>query len=326
MNKNTENDNQRPRWGMWFVIILLLVVIIAVAWWVWPGDEEHLTTPTATETQGTMTMPSPTVSATTEPSQTASPTIEPSSTATATITVPPEMFQPMTYEVVNAFPHDPEAFTQGLIYLDGYLYESTGLYGESSLRKVELETGEVLQQVDLSSEYFAEGLTAWEDTLLQITWRENTGFVYDLEDFSLLDQFSYSTEGWGLTQDDQQLIMSDGTPTLYFLDPATFEVIGSVTVTYQGETVERLNELEYFDGQVFANIWQTDYIVRIDPASGEVLGWIDLGGILPQDLRTATTDVLNGIAYDQEGDRLFITGKFWPRLYEIRLVPASSGE
>ncbi|MBW6467458.1 MAG: glutaminyl-peptide cyclotransferase [Brevefilum sp.] len=227
----------------------------------------------------------------------------------------------MTYEVVNAYPHDPGAFTQGLIYHSGYLYESTGLYGQSSLRKVELETGTVLQQVDLSPEYFGEGLTLWEDTLVQITWREGTGFIYKLEDFSLSRQFTYPTEGWGLTHDGEWLIMSDGSHFLYFLDPDGLHVVRQVEVTYQGQPVERLNELEFIHDEVYANIWLTDDIVRIDPGSGEVLGWIDLSGILPEELRTPATDVLNGIAYDIDGDRLFITGKNWPLLYEIRLVP-----
>ncbi len=234
----------------------------------------------------------------------------------------PEVLSPyMTFEVVNTYPHDPQAFTQGLLYHEGYLYESTGLYGESSLRKVALETGEVLLQVDLPPNYFGEGLTLWEDTLLQLTWREETGFIYDLEDFSLLGRFTYATEGWGLTHDGSHLIMSDGSATLFFLDPGSFQVVGDVTVTYQGQSVERLNELEYINGEVYANIWLTDDIVRIDPKTGEVVGWIDLAGILPDALRIPTTDVLNGIAYDPEGARLFVTGKNWPQLYEIRLVP-----
>jgi glutaminyl-peptide cyclotransferase len=235
----------------------------------------------------------------------------------------PETLSPyMTYEVVNAYPHDPAAFTQGLIYHDGYLYESTGLYGESSLRVVELETGKVLQQVDLLPQYFGEGLTLWEDTLVQVTWREGTGFVYGLDTFSLFRQFTYPTEGWGLTHDGERLIMSDGSHRLYFLDPEGLQIVSQVEVIYQGQPVERLNELEYIQGEVYANIWLTDEIVRIDPATGIVQGWIDLRGILPEELRTPATDVLNGIAYDIEGDRLFVTGKFWPLLFEIRLVPA----
>jgi glutamine cyclotransferase len=237
---------------------------------------------------------------------------------------PTEAFTPvMTYEVLNVFPHDPQAFTQGLIYHEGYLYESTGLYGESSLRQVQLETGEVLRKIDLSEEYFAEGLALYEDRLFQLTWHERTGFIYGLDDFSLLDQFDYQTEGWGLTHDGEHLIMSDGTNNLYFLDLNTLQITETVEVTFMGEEIVRLNELEYIRGEIYANIWQTDKIVRIDPTTGEVLGWIDLRGILPEELRTSETDVLNGIAYDPESGRLFVTGKLWPELYEIRLLPSA---
>jgi glutamine cyclotransferase len=237
---------------------------------------------------------------------------------------PTEAFTPvMTYEVLNVFPHDPQAFTQGLIYHEGYLYESTGLYGESSLRQVQLETGEVLRKIDLSEEYFAEGLALYEDRLFQLTWHERTGFIYGLDDFSLLDQFDYQTEGWGLTHDGEHLIMSDGTNNLYFLDPNTLQITETIEVTFVGEEIVRLNELEYIRGEIYANIWQTDKIVRIDPTTGEVLGWIDLRGILPEELRTSETDVLNGIAYDPESGRLFVTGKLWPELYEIRLLPSA---
>ncbi len=236
----------------------------------------------------------------------------------------PETFEPlMTYEVIAVYPHDPVAFTQGLIYREGYLYESTGRYGESSIRKVALASGQVLKQVNLASDYFGEGLTDWGNELIQLTWREGVGFIYDIEDFSLLGSFELLTEGWGLTQDGEQLIMSDGSSSLFFLDPETFEVAGRVQVTDQGKEIDQLNELEYIRGQVFANIWQTDDIVRIDPHTGEVLGWIDLSGILPEDARGEITDVLNGIAYDPQEDRLFVTGKYWPNLYEIRLIPAS---
>lgn len=237
--------------------------------------------------------------------------------------VPSNLEPRMTYEVVNTYPHDPNAFTQGLIYLDGFLYESTGLYGESSLRKVVLETGEILQQVDLPPAYFAEGLTAWEDLLVQLTWREETGFIYDQADFILQGQFSYPTEGWGLTHDGERLIMSDGSDALFFLDPETYEITGSVDVAWQGDPVYRLNELEFIWGEVYANVWQTEDIIRINPNSGEVTGWIDMRGILPAEERTPETDVLNGIAYDPEGDRLFITGKLWPLVFEVALVPVS---
>jgi len=235
--------------------------------------------------------------------------------------IPPEMAQHMTYEVIQTYPHDPGAFTQGLVYHDGYLYESTGLYGASSLRKVSLETGAILRQVDLPPDTFGEGLALWGDRLLQLTWRENRGFIYALDDFSLLDEFAYPMEGWGLTQDGKRLILSDGTHRLYFLDPVSLTVIRQVEVTDGGVPIIHLNELEYINGEVFANIWLTDDIVRIDPSSGEVLGWIDLRDILPAEMRTPDTDVLNGIAYDHENNHLFVTGKHWPLLFEIRLVP-----
>ena len=226
----------------------------------------------------------------------------------------------LTYEIVNVYPHDPEAFTQGLVYHQGYLYESTGLYGRSSLRKVELETGIVLKQVDLPEQYFGEGLTLWGSTLLQLTWRENTGFIYNVDDFRLFGTFDYDTEGWGLTHDGTSLIMSDGSNRLFFLDPKTFDGIRQIEVNDQGKPITQLNELEYIRGEVVANIWQTDKIVRIDPATGEVKGWIDMAGILPDEYRQVETDVLNGIAYDPESERLFVTGKNWPLLFEIRLV------
>lgn len=237
----------------------------------------------------------------------------------------PQVLTPrMTYEVIHIYPHDHDAFTQGLIYVDGYLYESTGLYGKSSLRKVDLETGAVLAQTDLPPQFFAEGMTDWEENLVQLTWREGTGFVYDRSELRLTDEFRYATEGWGLTQDGTRLILSDGTDQLYFLDSVSFEVMGAVDVTWQGAGVQRLNELEWVRGEIFANIWQTDDLVRIDPASGVVKGWIDLSGLLPASEHTVRTDVLNGIAYDPDTDRLFVTGKRWPYLYEIRLVPADA--
>ena len=235
--------------------------------------------------------------------------------------IPREMTGRMTYEVVQAYDHDPLSFTQGLVFEDGIFYESAGLYGQSSLRKVDLATGEVLQQVDLPAVYFAEGLTAWGAQLIQLTWQEHSGFIYDKDSFSQIGAFEYATEGWGLTQDGERLIMSDGSSTLFFLDPETFEVLDTVTVTDQGREIVNLNELEWIRGEVFANIWQTDAIVRIDPETGEVLGWIDLGGLLPAEERSPETNVLNGIAFDPQANRLFVTGKLWPRLYEIRLVP-----
>ena len=240
--------------------------------------------------------------------------------------IPLEMEPQMTYEVLNAFPHDSDSFTQGLIFLDGVLFESSGLYGESTLRMVDLESGDVQRIVSLPSEVFGEGLTDWGDTLVQFTWREGVGYVYDREDFSLLTQFGYVTEGWGLTQDGENLIMSDGSATLFFLNPDTYSVISTIEVLDDDSPVTRLNELEYIQGEIFANIWQTDTIVRIDPETGAVNGWIDLSGLLPEAERTPETNVLNGIAYDPETDRLFVTGKLWPKLYEIRLVPIGTGD
>jgi glutaminyl-peptide cyclotransferase len=226
-----------------------------------------------------------------------------------------------TYEIVNQFPHDPEAFTQGLVYEDEWLYESTGLYGRSSLRRVDLETGEVVQIFSLPDQYFGEGLTIWEDRIIQLTWRENTGFIYDKERFELLDTFTYPTEGWGLTHDGQQLIMSDGSDTLYFLDPNTFAENGRIQVRDErGNPVVRLNEMAYIEGEVYANVWMTNRIVRIDPATGYVTGWIDLSGILDGVPLTGPVDVLNGVAYDAENGRIFVTGKLYPRLFEIKLI------
>jgi glutaminyl-peptide cyclotransferase len=223
------------------------------------------------------------------------------------------------YSVQHAYPHDPAAFTQGLEYLNGNLYESTGLNGRSSIRKVKLETGAVLQQRAVSRDYFGEGLTIWKSTLIELTWQSQVAFVYDRDTFEPRRMFSYPGEGWGLTHDATNLIMSDGTADLRFLDPETFKERRRVTVTDGGRPVPRLNELEYVKGQVFANIWTTDDIVRIDPVSGRVLGRIDLRGLLADS--PTPTDVLNGIAYDQAGDRLFVTGKLWPKLFEIKTRP-----
>jgi glutaminyl-peptide cyclotransferase len=226
-----------------------------------------------------------------------------------------------TYNVNNVFPHDRQASTQGLVYEDGFLYESTGLHGRSSLRQVELETGNILQFHALPDDYFGEGLTLYGDRLIQLTWFSRLGFVYDKESFALLRTFAYPTEGWGLTHDGQRLIMSDGSATLYFLDPDTLTQVGLVPVTVGGMPVTGLNELEYIQGSVYANIWRTDRVARIDPGSGEITAWIDLSGLLgPEDL-DQPVGVLNGIAYDPEGERLFVTGKLWPKIFEIELVP-----
>jgi glutamine cyclotransferase len=224
------------------------------------------------------------------------------------------------YEVVRTYPHDPNAFTEGLFLRDGFLYESTGLEGASSIRKIVLETGSVENERSISSRYFGEGIIDWKDRLIQLTWKTQIGFVYDFDDFETRGEFSYAGEGWALTRDDKRIIMSDGTSRLRFLDPETLKETGGVTVTDEGRPVDQLNELEWVKGEIYANIWQTDRIARIDPVSGKVKGWIDLTGLLPEADR-ANADVLNGIAYDAKADRLIVTGKLWPRLYEIRLVP-----
>lgn len=222
------------------------------------------------------------------------------------------------YTVVNSYPHDPQAFTQGLIFRDGVLFESTGLNGQSSLRKVRLETGEVLQRQSVDSRYFAEGLTDWNNRLIQLTYTTKIGFVYDLATFTLQRTFDYAGQGWGLTRDQKRLIMSDGTAALRFLDPETLRETGRVTVTDNGKPIENLNELEWVKGEVFANVWLTDRIAIISPDKGRVTGWLDLQGIRGP-MRSGSDDVLNGIAYDAARDRLFVTGKLWPRLFEIRI-------
>ena len=216
------------------------------------------------------------------------------------------------YRVVRAYPHDPGAFTQGLIYLDGYLYESTGLNGRSSLRMTDLTTGKVLQKQPVASQYFAEGMTNFAGKLYQLTWQNGKAFVYDRFSFKLLREHTYTGEGWGLTNDGKRLILSDGTAQLRFIDPQTFAVTSKITVTDQGRPVDRLNELEYVRGEILANVWQTELIARISPTTGKVLGWIDLTGLLSQ-AEMQGVDVLNGIAYDAKQDRLFVTGKLCPR-------------
>lgn len=224
------------------------------------------------------------------------------------------------YRVVAEHPHDPEAFTQGLVLEEGVLFESTGLYGQSSLRRVDLSTGTVLQRHDLPDELFGEGIALHDDGIIQLTWQARTGFVYDRETFALEREFTYDTEGWGLTHDGSRLVMSDGTARLHFVDPETLEILSDVPVTWRGEPVDRLNELEFVDGHVLANVWLTDRIAVIDPGTGEVEAWIDLAGLLPAEER-ADAGVLNGIAFDAGSRRLFVTGKLWPRLFEIELVP-----
>lgn len=221
--------------------------------------------------------------------------------------------------VVARYPHDPTAFTQGLLYHEGYLYESTGRRGQSSLRKVDVSTGRVEQMRRMPPEYFAEGLAEIDGRLIQLTWQSGEGFVYEIDDFTLTDRFRYDGEGWGLTEDGSRLIMSDGSAELTFLDPDTFAVMGSVTVTHEGAPIADLNELEFIDGEIWANIWYDDRIVRIDPETGRVLGWIDLSALYPAAARSQEA-VVNGIAYDDASDRLFVTGKLWPALFEIEIA------
>lgn len=230
------------------------------------------------------------------------------------------------YEVVASYPHDASAFTQGLLLEDGVLYESTGRHGQSSLRKVDLETGEVLKVRNLTGAYFGEGAAIAGGKIIQLTWRSQKGFVYDKHTFELLETFTYPGEGWGLTYDGRSLIMSDGTDVLRYLDPATFKETGKLEVYGENGPVNNLNELEFVEGEIFANIWGSDRIARVDPGTGRVKGWIDLSGILSEKDREGGEDVLNGIAYDPGKKRLFVTGKLWPKLYEIRVVPAGTGK
>lgn len=227
------------------------------------------------------------------------------------------------YEIVHVYPHDRNAFTQGLIYLNGFLYEGTGLPGRSSLRKVKLETGEVVQKIALPQPYFGEGITDWGHELIELTWQSGVGFVYDQFSFSKLREFRYQGEGWGLTHDGVNLIMSDGSAYLRYWDPRTFAEKRRLLVKDGGRPVSNLNELEYIKGEIYANIWQTERIARISPKTGLVVGWINLEGLLTDADRSQPVDVLNGIAYDSAKDRLFITGKLWPKLFEIRLKSAA---
>lgn len=231
------------------------------------------------------------------------------------------------YRVVHSYPHDPQAYTEGLLYLDGHLYESTGQVGSSSVRKVELETGKVLQSAPTPWPDYGEGIAVWKNRLIQLTWKNQEGFIYDLATLKPLARFPYAGEGWALTSDGKQLYMSDGTPVIRILDPDTLKQTGQIDVTADGQPLQNINELEWVKGQIYANVWLTTRIARIDPASGKVTGWIELAGLVPkpQQLADPTNDVLNGIAWDAQHDRLFVTGKCWPKLYEIRLVPPKRG-
>jgi len=237
--------------------------------------------------------------------------------------IPDPLAQNLSYEILATLPHDPACYTQGLLIDNDIFYESCGLYGQSSLRMVDPATGTVQAETDLDASFFAEGLALLQDKLYQLTWRENTGFVYDASTFEQLRTFNYQTEGWGLTTDGSALILSDGTNTLYWLDPGTMQVVRQVNVSYQGQSVEYLNELEFINGLIFANIYLTDTIVAVNPDDGNVVSLIDLTGLRPEQNQAMQGEVLNGIAYDSINGKLYLTGKNWPSLYEVRLVPQS---
>jgi glutamine cyclotransferase len=227
-------------------------------------------------------------------------------------------------KVEHTYPHDSSAFTEGLFYLNGFLYESTGLEQHSTIRKVRIDTGEVLQKLDIPAQYFGEGIVNWKGHLISLTWKSHVGFVFDLTTFKLQRQFRYEGEGWALTQDGKQIIMSDGTSELRFLDPQTLKETKRIQVTFDGQPALNVNELEWVKGEIFANVWETNWIVRIDPDSGHIVGLINIAGLLsPSDNVKGPDSVPNGIAYDAKGDRLFVTGKNWPKLFEIRLLKSN---
>jgi glutamine cyclotransferase len=223
------------------------------------------------------------------------------------------------YEIVATYPHDREAFTQGLDYDQGLLYEGTGLYGCSSVRIVDLETGRILEQINLPENLFGEGLAVWKDRLIQLTWQSRVGLIYDKESLNMIGDFTYPGEGWGLTSDGERLIMSDGTDSLYFFDPQSMQRVGRMVVSCDGVPVTGLNELEYVDGEIYADVFPTSRVAVIS-LQGDVIAWIDFSGLTREMSRAGNTDILNGIAYDSEGRRLFVTGKLWPQLFEVRIL------
>jgi glutamine cyclotransferase len=312
------------------VVVVAIVAVTGVFVATQLGGGDVASAPTATPTAApTAVVENPATATPIPASPTAAATAEASAPPAAPdspLTAPTTPLQPTIYDytVVKSYPHDPNAFTQGLVYLDGVFYEGTGLYGRSSLRKVAPETGAVLQQHDLDETLFGEGIAVLGDEIYQLTWQNGVGFVYDRESFAEKRRFTYTTEGWGLTHDGEHLIMSDGTPFLYFRDPATLEEVRRITVTVSGEPVMRLNELEYIDGKVLANVWQTDYMLRIDPATGVVDGIYDFTGLLvqaPPSTSATAPDVLNGVAYDRDTGRFFVTGKLWPAVFEVEMHP-----
>lgn len=304
----------------WLLALWVMVLVVSCA------------TPPATDEPATPTLiasPVPTSSSTpitAEATPSAAVSRVPDSTAPPVTAAAAEGTLDYSYRIVNVYPHDREAFTQGLVYEDGVFYEGTGLRQQSSLRRVRPETGDVLQIHPLPDQYFGEGITIWGERVIQLTWKAGVGFVYDKDSFELLGAFPYSTEGWGITHDGTRLIMSDGTSVLRFWDPETFEEISQIQVYDEYGPVVMLNELEYVQGTVYANVWQTDLVVIVDPQTGRVTGRIDLSGLLAPEDFAQPVDVLDGIAYDAEGDRLFVTGKKWPKLFEIDLVPIQTGD
>jgi glutaminyl-peptide cyclotransferase len=263
--------------------------------------------------------------------KTDTPVNKPKVTTTPTASKTPNGPVPVyDYEIVNTYKHDQKAFTQGLVFYDGFLYESTGQFGESTLRKVELETGKVLQKFDLTRDIFGEGMTILNGKAYQISWQNGLAWSYNLEDFKLLKEFRYQGEGWGLTNDGTNLIMSDGTHVIRFINPENFETISTIPVFQEnGQPLMKINELEWVNGEIWANIWHSEQInlpnriARIDPKSGKLLGWINLNGISPEDVERGEENTLNGIAYDAKTDRIFVTGKLWKRLFEIKLKAKS---
>lgn len=225
----------------------------------------------------------------------------------------------LDYDLIKSYPHDTSAFTQGLVYHEGYLYEGTGLRGKSSIRKINLKTGNSEKSFKLPKKYFGEGITILKDKIYQLTWKSNIGFVYDLKSFDLINEFYYPFEGWGITTDGKELILSDGSSSLYFMDPETFGIRKKLQVFDRKTPIKRINELEFIDGNIYANVWITNKIAVISPQSGKVLYWIDLRGLLKKESNTQRVDVMNGIAYDNVSKRIFVTGKLWPKIFEIKI-------
>jgi len=300
-----------------FLIIALIISVSAAASYYGKLTSSPQPSPTqspaATETPSGSPSPSPT--------PTPAPTTSPSPTHTPTPTPSPSPTF-YTYQIINTYAHDTNAFTEGLVFSDGSLYESTGQYGSSSLRKVNLETGSIQQIYNLPEQYFGEGITIFNNTIIQLTWKEQIAFLYDKNTFTPEGNFSYPTEGWGLTTNGTQLIMSDGTANLYFLNPQTYQRTGQIQVHDGPNPINNLNELEYINGTIYANVWLTNRIAIINPQTGQIQSWIDLTG-LEKTTNPNPDSVLNGIAYDQENNRLFVTGKLWPQLFQIQLVPSA---